>query len=83
MLGKLEFIEKAVVVVEFDDDEKANKIIAFVKEKEECMKSYKEIKEKLKNYLPDYMIPVIRIVERFPLNVNGKIDERKLLEMGR
>ena len=83
VLGKLEFIEKAVVVVEFDDDEKANKIIAFVKEKEECMKSSKEIKEKIKNYLPDYMIPVIRIVERFPLNVNGKIDERKLLEMGR
>ena len=83
VLGKLEFIEKAVVVVEFDDDEKANKIIAFVKEKEECMKSYKEIKEKLKNYLPDYMIPVIRIVEQFPLNVNGKVDERKLLEMGK
>ncbi len=81
VLGKLEFIEKVVVVVDFDDSENVNKIIAFVKEKEECMKSSKEIKEKLKNYLPDYMIPVIRIVKQFPLNVNGKVDERKLLEM--
>lgn len=83
VLSKLEFVEKAVVVASFDDNEKVNKIIAFVKEKEDGIKSSKEIREKIKNYLPDYMIPVIRIVERFPLNVNGKIDERKLLEMGR
>ena len=81
MLSKLEFVEKAVVVASFDDNEKVNKIIAFVKEKEEGMKRSKEIKEIIKNYLPDYMIPVIRIVEQFPLNVNGKVDERKLLEM--
>lgn len=83
VLSKLEFIEKSVVVADFDDNEKVNKIIAFVKEKEDCIKSSKEIREKLKNYLPDYMIPVIRIVEQFPLNVNGKVDERKLLEMGK
>ena len=81
VLNKLEFIEKSVVVVDLDNNEKVNKIIAFVKEKEECKKSSKEIKEIIKNYLPDYMIPVIRIVEQFPLNVNGKVDERKLLGM--
>ena len=82
-LSKLKFIEKAVVIVDYDDTKKVNKIIAFVKEKEENMKSSKEIREKLKNYLPYYMIPVIRILEQFPLNVNGKVDEKKLLEMCR
>ena len=82
-LSKLKFIEKAVVVVDFDDTKKVNKIIAFIKEREENMKSSKEIREKLKKYLPYYMIPVIRILEQFPLNVNGKVDERKLLEMCR
>ena len=34
----------------------------------------------LKRVLPEYMIPKIRIVEKFPINNNGKCDEKKLLE---
>ncbi|WP_316820391.1 amino acid adenylation domain-containing protein [Pedobacter gandavensis] len=42
----------------------------------------KAVIEDLKLRLPDYMIPTIWIeVKKFPLNINGKIDRRALLEM--
>ena len=38
------------------------------------------VKSGLKNLLPDYMIPkVIEVLEKLPVNKNGKID-RKLLD---
>nr|BDT26864.1 AMP-binding protein [Bacteriovorax sp. HI3] len=41
--------------------------------------SYSEFAEKLKPYLPDYMIPTkVRYVQVMPLNSNGKIDRKKL-----
>ena len=80
-LNQIEFIEKAVVVADANDNGKVNKIIAFIKENENCTKNAKEIKQIIKKYLPEYMIPVIRIIKQFPLNINGKIDTKKLLEM--
>lgn len=82
-INKLEFVEKAVVVADLGEDKKVNKIFAFIKQFEGNKKDVKEIRKIIKNCLPDYMIPVIRIVENFPLNVNGKIDEKKLLEKNR
>lgn len=83
VINKLEFVEKAVVVADIGENKKVNKIFAFIKQFEGNKKDVKEIREIIKNCLPDYMIPVIRIVENFPLNVNGKIDEKKLLEKNR
>lgn len=41
------------------------------------------IKEKLKKFLPGFMIPSYFIrVEKMPLNINGKIDKKKLMEIG-
>ena len=37
-------------------------------------------KERLKNILPEYMIPTIKIVQEMPLTENGKIDINKLME---
>lgn len=82
-LNKLEFVEKAVVVANFEENGKVSKIIAFVKEKKDVNKNPKEIRDLIKNDLPDYMIPVIKVVEQIPLNINGKVDEKKLLEMGK
>jgi hypothetical protein len=31
-------------------------------------------------YLPEYMCPIIKVVQEFPMNSNEKCDERKLLE---
>ena len=39
-----------------------------------------EIKKDLVKILPSYMIPKIKILNEFPINSNGKCDEKKLIE---
>ena len=75
-LLELKYIEKAVVVAKKSEEGKVKNILAFVKTNEEIGK----IKQDLKKKLPEYMIPKIKIVDQFPLNSNGKCDEKKLLE---
>ncbi|MBQ9717401.1 MAG: peptide synthase, partial [Clostridia bacterium] len=37
------------------------------------------LRERLKSVLPDYMIPKnLRIIDRLPMNANGKIDRKAL-----
>ena len=72
----LEYVEKAVVVAKHNIDGNILNIIAFVKT--DC--EVEKIKQDLKKKLPDYMMPKIRIVDNFPLNNNGKCDEKRLLE---
>lgn len=79
VINKLDFIEKAIVTTTKNSDGKVNKIIAFIKEKKGCSKTSLEIKRYIENSLPNYMIPVIRIVEEIPLNENGKVNEKMLL----
>lgn len=44
--------------------------------------SEKEVMEQLKNIVPDYMLPNIKIkLDEMPLNLNGKINRKKLQEM--
>jgi acyl-coenzyme A synthetase/AMP-(fatty) acid ligase len=49
-------------------------------------KSYKNTlpeKEKLQHWLPFYAIPhLIEIIDEFPLNKNGKVDQQQLLQHG-
>ena len=77
---KLDYIEKVVIVCKVAEEEKVQKIIAFVKLKEDILKKSLEIREDLTKILPNYMCPVIKIVKEFPLNQNGKCDKKKLLE---
>ena len=79
VLNKMDIVERAFVTVSKNEDRSIKKIVAFVIKKDESI-SIKQIKEDLKETLPEYMIPVIRIVNYFPINANGKIDEKKLLE---
>ena len=79
-LYKLDYIEKAVVTVTKDRDEKVNRLIAFVQLKSGVHKSLQEIKEDLKVYLPLFMCPVLKIVNQIPLNSNGKCNGKQLLE---
>ncbi|MDR3179397.1 MAG: amino acid adenylation domain-containing protein [Holosporaceae bacterium] len=47
-----------------------------------CADSDQEsIAENIKKYLPDYMIPTIKIFDKLPLNNNGKTDRIKLKEI--
>ena len=79
-LYKLKNIEKVVVTTKINKFGNVNKIIAFVKLKENFESTQLEIKQELLKILPEYMIPNIKIVSNIPLNINGKADVKKLLE---
>ena len=79
-LQKLIYIDKAVVVAKKDKNDKVINIISFIKLKENFIKTEKEIKKDLKTQIPEYMCPRIKIITEFPINKNGKCDEKKLLE---
>ena len=77
---KLNYIEKTVVVAKKNNENKVQSIIAFVKVKENENKTELQIKTDILDNLPSYMCPKIKIVKKFPINKNGKCDEKKLLE---
>ena len=79
-LYKLGYVEKAVAVAKQNQEGKVTKIIAFIKLKENAVKNEIEIKKDISTKLPQYMCPTIKIIDKFPLNRNGKIDEKKLIE---
>ena len=70
-------IEKVKVLPKENELGKIISIIAFIKTKN---KTEFEIKEGLKKKLPSYMMPKIKIIKEFPINKNGKCDEKKLIE---
>ena len=52
-------------------------LVAFIKKYKGF--NQKKIQDELKNYIPSYMIPKkILAVKKFPLNINGKTDKKKL-----
>ena len=71
-IQNLSYIEKVVVVAKKNNEGRVINILAFVKTKQDI----NIIKQDLKRVLPEYMIPKIRIVEKFPINNNGKCDEK-------
>ena len=78
-LYNLEYFEKVKVITKENNNEVC-KLIAFVKLKDNISIDSINIKEKLRQKLPEYMIPVIRIINEFPINSNGKVDINKLKE---
>ncbi|TNP23667.1 amino acid adenylation domain-containing protein [Bacillus sp. CD3-5] len=70
-------IENAVVMAKGAGGEK--KIFAFIIQAEGTNISVNEVKDRLKNTLPHYMIPqVICWINEIPITLNGKIDQKKL-----
>lgn len=73
------------VVLPIYKDEKISYLASFVTLKEDnglsSLKNSILIKNELKKYIPSYMIPRnIKIINEFPINTNGKIDRKKLME---
>ena len=66
------------------EDGKVKSLVTFVvynKKVEQRFAEVKDIKNKLKQLVPEYMIPKkIIFLEEMPLNNNGKIDKKKLKE---
>ena len=83
-LMKVEHVEKAVVIPVYEND-----VVKYIKafciysgEMESDFKTQKVIKNKMKEFVPDYMIPrKIQFVKEIPMNVNGKADRKKLMEI--
>ena len=71
---------KAAIVNVYQLNQKENSLIAYYIPKNSTMKLQpKTLRQYLKNYLPDYMIPSVFIeMELFPLNANDKLDRAAL-----
>ena len=75
----LAIVDQVTVIIE--NKGVLKQLIAFVKVAETTT-DLEEIKRKLKNRLPDYMIPSKFIkIDSFPLLPNGKIDKKQLAEL--
>ena len=79
-LYNLNIFERVEVAALKDDNDTITKIIAFVKILENNQIDIFEIKKKLRKVLPEYMCPVIKVVNEFPINGNGKCDKKELLK---
>ncbi len=78
-LMEMEDIKEAIVVVDKDKKEE-NSLTAFVCGEENMDTGV--VRDRLKSTLPAYMVPnKIRKLDEFPINVNGKIDRKKLEQM--
>lgn len=83
-LRKVSNVENCVVLPIFKE-EKISHLASFVTLKEDnglsSLKNSIIIKDELKKYIPSYMIPRnIKVIKEFPINTNGKIDRKKLME---
>lgn len=83
-LNKIEFINNSVVMPVYKN-ERIDHLVAFVtlnrNIEESDFKLGIKIKQELKNLIPSYMIPKkIKILSSFPLNTNGKINKKNLME---
>lgn len=79
VLTKLDEIHRACVLPEQDDNHLFH-LHAFIELQTDLPEH--EIREALKDYLPEYMIPeYMTTISNLPLTENGKVDRRKLREM--
>ena len=77
-LYDLNYFEKVKVIDKKSEKNKVIKLIAFIKLKNNINKTELEIKRELSSKIPEYMCPSIKILEKFPINSNGKTDIEKL-----
>ena len=77
-LNRVDGIDKCIVTTIIDKNKKVKSIKAYITINKDINLLY--IKQILTEFLPSYMIPkTITVVDQFPLNKNGKIDRKELL----
>ena len=73
-------VRECAVVAKYTDNLIVKTIKAFVVADEGINSNY--IKEELEKYIPAYMMPkTIKLIDRLPINQNGKIDRKVLSEL--
>lgn len=83
-LRRLNNVSNAIVLPVYNG-EKISHLVSFVTLKEDnglsSLKNSIIIKKALKEFIPSYMIPRnIKVIDKFPINTNGKIDRKVLME---
>lgn len=79
-LNLINGIKESAVVAKYNEDNIVKTIKAFIVTENEMDVNY--IKKELKKYLPSYMIPkTIKVIDKLPINQNGKIDRKALKEL--
>ena len=80
-LLKVDGVKETVVVAKLKEDQITVKLIkAYIVVDKNIDITY--VKRKLKEMLPEYMMPkTIEILEKIPINNNGKYDRKKLKEL--
>lgn len=76
-------VKDGVVIPLTQDDNNANQIlVSFIVHKDHSVNYHslsEQLKEYIKGYLPEYMVPdAFILISHVPLNVNGKVDKFKL-----
>lgn len=74
-------VDEAAVVSCQDQEGRTVRLAAFVRLGDGQDLSRQQLQALLAQRLPAYMCPVIRVVQAFPLNENGKCDRKKLKEI--
>ena len=74
-------VENAVTFTKKNEETIVTRIISCVKLKETSNLDAKTLETILKEKLPMYMIPKIKLVDEIKLNANGKIDKKQMEEM--
>jgi amino acid adenylation domain-containing protein len=69
------------IVVAREDTPGDKRLVAYlvIKGNETALFNYGELRDYLRRYLPDYMVPTAFVIlDKIPLNANGKVDRNKL-----
>lgn len=78
IVNKLDYVDDTITLV-FHPFQPDQKILSVIVIKKSWQIEIAEIINELSEYLVDYMVPSIFIVDKFPLMANGKIDQQVLL----
>jgi len=79
-INLIDGVKECAVVAKYNDELVVKTIKAFVVLDKKIELNY--IKDELKKLIPEYMIPKsLKIIDRLPINQNGKIDRKALSEL--
>ena len=79
-IGLIKNVKECAVIAKYNDESIVKTIKAFVVIDNDIDINY--IKTELEKLIPDYMMPkTIKIIDKLPINQNGKVDRKALSEM--
>ncbi len=79
-INSIKDVKECAVVAKYNDNQKVKMIKAFVVVDNNQTEEY--VKKELEKLIPNYMMPkTIKIIDKLPINNNGKIDRKALSEL--